>query len=167
MTTFNVLYSADQIADKVLECAATINDVASNNSVIICPVMQSSFLFASDVSKHLQTSVYMDFCGVNRYAGDGTEDDLFMYKGVDPKILDNKVAIVLDTLCSTGTTVDFVARILKQMGATKVYTMCLLTRQFSVHKPDWKGYTISDEVVFGYGIDQNQMHRTLPFIAYE
>jgi hypoxanthine phosphoribosyltransferase len=166
MTTFNVLYSADQITYKVLECAEYIDNIGEHNTVL-CPIMQSSFMFASDVAKQLHSRVSMDFCGVNRYADDGTEDSLFLYKGVDPKIIDNKVVVVLDTLCSTGTTMDFAARLLKQMGAIRVYTVCLLTRQFSAHKPNWKGFTISDETVYGYGLDQNQKYRTLPFIAYE
>jgi len=164
---FNVLYSASQIADKVSECALFIDNIALNNNVVLCPIQQSSFMFVADVSKQLQSNVFMDSCGVSRYADDGTADELYMYKGADARLINNKVVIVIDVLCNTGTSLDFAARLIKQMGAIKVYTVSLLTRQFSVHKPDWKGFTISDESVYGYGMDQNQKHRTLPFIAYE
>ena len=128
MITYNVLYNATQIASKVQECAVFID--STPQSVVLCPIQQSSFMFASDVAKQLRTDVSMDFCGVNRYADDGTEDELYMYKGIDPKVLDNKNVVVLDVLCNTGTTLDFTARLLKQMGAAKVYTVCLVWRQF-------------------------------------
>jgi hypoxanthine phosphoribosyltransferase len=164
---FNVLYSASQISDKVIDCALFIDNIASENDVVLCVIQQSSFMFMSDVAKQLQSDVYMDFCGVNRYDDDGTAAELYMYKGADARLVNNRVIIVADVLCNTGTTLDFAARLLKQMGAVKVYTLSLLVRQFSVHKPDWKGFTISDEHVYGYGIDKNQKYRTLPFIAYE
>lgn len=167
MTTHNKLYSKGDIEIKTKLCALFIDDIAFKGDTTICPIMQSSFQFASDICKHLLTTPYLDFYGISRYAEDNTEDDLYLYKGADESLLNNKTVIIVDTLCSTGTTMDLAARLSKQLGAKKVYTVSLLRRQFSVHKPDWYGWTISDEFVYGYGLDTNTKYRTLPYIAYE
>lgn len=168
MITYNVLYSQDQIHDKVLRCAAWIDNIAINNpDYVVCPILQSSFYFTTDVFNVLTTTPLVDFCGVNRYDSDGTIDELYMYKGPDVKLYDNKIVILIDTLVSTGSTINYASKLIKQLGAKKVYTASLLVRQFTNYKLDWKGFTIADESVFGYGLDLNSKYRTLPYIAYE
>lgn len=165
---YSVLYTNDQIANKALECANWIDYISlSNPNTLICPILQSSFYFATNVFANLKTNLTVDFCGVSRYEDDGTIDELYMYKGPSVDLYDGKTVIVLDTLISTGSTMDFVSKFLKQMGAKKVHTASLLVRQFSKIKPDWKGYVISDESVFGYGLDLNSQYRTLNYIAHE
>lgn len=167
MITHNVLYSRSSIVVKAGQCAAFIDDLATKNDIVVCPVMQSGYQFASDVSKQLASNPPLDFYGVTRYANDGTEDDVYLYKGANQDIIKNKTVIIVDTLCSTGVTIDLVSRLSKQLGAKSVYTACLLCRQYSSHKPNWCGWQISDEIVYGYGLDHKTKYRTLPYIAYE
>ena len=167
MTTHNTLYSKSDITTKAKLCALFIDDIAFKSETVICPIMQSSYQFIADISKHLSTTPNVDFYGISRYDSDGTEDDLYLYKGADQELLNNKTVIVIDVLCSTGTTIDLAAKLSKQLGAKKVYTVSLLCRQFSVHKPDWYGWMISDELVYGYGLDIKTNYRTLSYIAYE
>tara|TARA_R110000868_G_scaffold92791_7_gene257385 strand:+ start:103 stop:609 length:507 start_codon:yes stop_codon:yes gene_type:complete len=163
----NTIYSADQISTKTTECANWIDRITKNSDVVLVPILQSSFMFATDVCKRLQSAPALDFCGIMRYESDGSPEDLYMYKGVDMATYNNKTIVIMDVLCSTGSTMNFVSKFLLQWGAKKVYTAALLTRQFSTHKPNWTGYTISDESIIGYGIDKNYKHRTLNYIAHE
>ena len=164
----NVLYSATEIDHKVADCAKFVDAaVTRNNNTVICPILQSSFYFTSNLFSKLLTTPQVDFCGVSFYDKDGLEDGLYMYKGPDVTVYDNKHVIIIDVITNTGTTLDYVSKFLKQMGAKSVTTACLLYRQFSKHNATWKGFTISDELVYGYGIDHQYKHRTLPYIAYE
>jgi hypoxanthine phosphoribosyltransferase len=167
MITHNILYSKSDIETKTKLCALFIDDISWKAPTVLCPIMQSSYQFVSDISKHLSTTPQLDFYGISRYADDGTEDELYLYKGADQSLMDNKTVIIIDTLCTTGTTIDAAARLSKQLGAKKVYTVSLLYRQFSVHKPNWYGWKISDESVYGYGLDNKTNYRTLPYIAHE
>lgn len=168
MTTHNVLYSKEQIVEKVKECAIWINSIIDKDpNTVVCPILQSSFLFVCDILPHISKLPELDFCGVSFYDEDGTQDGVFMYKGPNIKLYDNKTVVVVDVICNTGTTMDYTSKLIKQLGAKKVYTASLLYRQFSVYKPDWKGFTISDESVYGYGMDLKTKHRLLQYIAYE
>lgn len=168
MAQYKVLYSSKDIQAMVIDCSKWINTLMTKETdIVICPILQSSFYFVGDLFPLLFTQPIVDFCGVSFYACDGTEDGIYMYKGPDVATYNNKTVIVLDVICNTGTTMDYTSRFIKQMGAKKVYTASLLVRQFSQHKPTWKGFTISDESVFGYGIDKCNKYRTLPYIAYD
>jgi hypoxanthine phosphoribosyltransferase len=167
MTTSNILYDSHQLTTKAIQCATWIDQLPYNKGVVIVPILQSSFMFMADICKHLQTTPTLDFCGVSRYTADGTPEDLYMYKGVDMNTYDGMTVVIVDVLCSTGETMKFISKFIAQWGAKKVFTASLLTRQFSAYKPTWTGYTISDESVVGYGIDDNYKYRTLNYIAYE
>lgn len=168
MSMYNILYTPEQVHNKVIECANWIDYIVlANPNTLVCPLLQSSFYFASEIFTQLKTSPTVDFCGISRHDDDGTISELYMYKGPSVNLYDGKVVIILDALISTGSTMDFASKFLKQMGAKKIYTASLLQRQFSKHKPDWKGFLISDESVFGYGLDLNNKYRTLNYIAHE
>lgn len=162
MSTSNVLFTEQQIQERVKECATWIDNVASNDYVL-CPILQGSYQFASDLSNYLVSKPILDFCGTQRYV-DGLAEDLYIYKGFDMFYLSNKVVVLLDVIINTGTTMDSMCKLAAQAGASKVYTATLLRRKFAAKKPSWVGFTISDEVVDGYGMGA---HRTMKSICYE
>lgn len=167
MISYSILHTPEHIQTKVTECAAWIDKIVfNNNDTVLCPVLQSSFMFLSDVCKNLNTLPTIDFCGINNHDEDGLLDELYMYKGVDTSLYDGKTAIILDVLCSSGTTIDFVKKFITHMGAKRVYTASLICRQFSKIKPDWYGFVASDELLIGYGMDYKHRYRTLNYIAY-
>lgn len=167
MITSNLFLNNDDIQKKVKECAQWIDlTVGHNNNYTICPILQSSYYFAADVSRCITTVPQFDFFGVQRYVDDGAEE-LYVYKGVDPSLVDSKTVILLDVLVNSGTTMSMASKMLYQIGARKVYTISLMCRQFVKFKTDWTGIVISDESVYGYGLDFHNKNRTLKEIYYE
>lgn len=163
----NTLLTENDIQKKVKECAQWIdNAVRHSNNYIICPILQSSYYFAADVSRHLITTPDLDFFGIQRYVEDYPED-LYIYKAADLSLVNNKTAVVVDVLVSSGTTVSTASKMLQQAGASEVLVVTLLCRQSSQKKPDWVGTLISDEQLYGYGMDLRGKHRTLSNINYE
>lgn len=167
MTTHKVLYEADALEHKVSACARWIDGIGNQSDYILCPILQSGYQLAGALSKYLTTQPLVDFFGITANDSDNTPDSVYIYKSVDMSLLNNKIVVIVDVLASTGRTMDYTAKIIKQFGAKKVYTACLLKRQWCKSKIDWVGYKISDEVVYGYGLDLNNRFRTLTYIAYE
>lgn len=166
MSSFNILLSSNDVQRKVQECSQWIDGlISSGDSYTICPILQSSYQFAADVSKCLVSTPSVDFFGVQRYV-DGEPEDLYVYKGADHSLINGRYVIILDVLVGSGTTLNLATKMIQQMGALKVYSAALLSRQFSKRKADWVGMTISDEVVLGYGLDYNGSYRTLPALYY-
>jgi len=166
MTTYNPLHTADQIQQKAKECAAWIDSkVSSESTYVLCPILQSGYQFCTDVGRHLKTNPTIDFFGVTN-DDNGTIDELYIYKSIDIVAANNKQVIVLDVLTYSGITLDSTVKLIKQSGVRRVHTATLLYSQFSRTKPDWYGWRISDERVFGYGLDLNGQFRNLPYVAY-
>lgn len=162
MITSNILLSREAIQSCVSNCASWINSLKLAN-LVVCPVMQSGVYFSVDVLRSLPETVKVDFAGVLRYDG----DNMHMYKAPDFELVKNANVVVIDVLASTGKSIDNLSKIINQIGANKVYKAVLLKRQFCTIHIDWVGKVISDEDVYGYGLDIDSQHRNINAIYYE
>jgi hypoxanthine phosphoribosyltransferase len=76
--------------------------------------------------------------------------------------------LLLDDILDTGRTISALADHLRARGAATVRTAVLLRklgRQEVPFEPDYCGFEIPDRFVVGYGLDHQDDHRHLPYIA--
>lgn len=167
MTTSNTLYTEDQISVKVGECANWITSIRSRHEdVILCPIMQSSFMFFSDICKNLNDQYIVDFAGVISHDYNDTLDNVYIYKAPDPNLYSNKVVVVLDVVAYTGNTIKVISKLVQELGARTVYRCALFKSQFCATQLSWNGFAISDEILYGYGIDKQGLYRNQTHISY-
>ncbi len=73
--------------------------------------------------------------------------------------------VVIDDVMDTGYTYRALKRILLQQGARSVRLACLLYKPGALKcpelKPDFFGIETGNDFVVGYGLDYNEMGRTL------
>jgi hypoxanthine phosphoribosyltransferase len=68
----------------------------------------------------------------------------------------------------TGHTLDYLIKMLKPRNPASIRTCTLLHKEHSAEvdvQIDYRGFTIGDEWVVGYGLDYNEKDRTLPYIG--
>lgn len=168
MNTFNLLYNNQHINKAVTECTHWINDHIIKHgadNVILCPIMQSSFMLMGDICSNLTSSPIIDFTGVTRYTDDGA-DSLYIYKAPNPEYYGNKHVILLDVASYTGITLKTLSQLINELGAKRVYKAVLIKSQFCTTTIDWNYYTSADEYLFGYGLDYSGKFRNLKEIYY-
>src|SRR5262249_26437699 len=76
--------------------------------------------------------------------------------------------LLLDDILDTGQTLQHVVRDMHERGAASVKIAVLLRkkgRQIHAVAIDYVGFEIPDEFVIGYGMDYNDEHRHLPYVA--
>lgn len=167
MTTSNILYTEEQIHKKVSECVSWISSIkARHNDLVLCPIMQSSFMFFSDICRELKGDYITDFAGVITHDYDDTLDNVYIYKAPNPNLYNNKAVIVLDTVSYTGNTIKTISKLVQELGARNVYRCALFKSQFCAVQLSWNGFVISDEILYGYGIDKQGLYRNQTFISY-
>ncbi len=167
MTTSNVLYTQEQIANKVTECTSWIDNIKSRHEeLVLCPIMQSSFMFFSDICKSLKGDYVADFAGVISHNYDHTLDSIYIYKAPDPSLYNNKAVVILDVVSYTGNTIKTISKLVQELGARNVYRCVLFKSQFCTAQLSWNGFVISDEILYGYGIDKEGLYRNQTHISY-
>ncbi|NNL12654.1 MAG: hypoxanthine phosphoribosyltransferase [Acidimicrobiia bacterium] len=164
------LISASDIATRVEELAAQIDaDYADTGPLVLIGVLKGSFIFLSDLARHLTIPHRIEFIAVSSYGDRESEtaDAVRLLMDVRHPIEGAHVLLVED-IVDTGHTLVYLERLLAARSPASLKTCTLL------HKPDrteahtdidYLGFTIPDVWVVGYGLDYAEQHRTLPYIG--
>jgi hypoxanthine phosphoribosyltransferase len=162
-----ILLSEDQIQKRVAELAAEIRRDCPDD-VHLVAVLKGAFMFLSDLVRHMNGSVTLDFMAVSSYAKARTSSgEVRMLKDLDSG-LDGRNVVIVEDIVDTGLTLTYLQDILRARNPRSLRTACLLSkpsrRQVDV-AVEYIGFTIEDRFVVGYGLDYAEQYRNLPHIA--
>jgi hypoxanthine phosphoribosyltransferase len=76
--------------------------------------------------------------------------------------------IVVEDIIDTGLTLNYLLKYLADKGPASVSIVCLLdkpARRLAEIPIDYRGFTIPDRFVIGYGLDYDERYRNLPYIG--
>lgn len=161
------MISTSQIQDRVAELAQQIRADYPNGLHIIA-VLKGAFIFMSDLVRHMEGNVSLDFMALSSYAkGTTSSGEVRVLKDLDTT-LDGKDVLIVEDIVDTGLTLTYLQEILRARGPRVLRTACLLSkpsrRQVPV-KVEYIGFTIEDKFVIGYGLDYAEQYRNLPYIG--
>jgi hypoxanthine phosphoribosyltransferase len=163
-----VLYDAQQIGDKVKELGETLSkDFSGRNPLVIC-VLKGAFIFMADLVKEMTVPLEIDFMAVSSY-GQSTKSSgvVKIIKDLDVSVEGRDVLIVEDIIDS-GLTLSYLIDVLERRNAKSVTVVTLFdkpARRTVELEADYKGFTLPDEFVVGYGLDFAEKYRNLPYIG--
>ena len=163
-----VLFSEDEIRDKVRQMGAKISKDYFGRELILIGVLKGSVIFMSDLLKDISIPCKMDFMAVSSY-GTSTETSgvVRILKDLDFEIQGKDVLIVEDIIDS-GVTLKYLIKYLSARKPNSLEIACLL------NKPDrrrveidvkYLGYDVPDHFLVGYGLDYAEKYRNLPFVG--
>jgi hypoxanthine phosphoribosyltransferase len=162
-----ILITADQIQRRVAEMADEIRRDFPDDLHLVA-VLKGAFVFMSDLVRHLDGDVSLDFMAVSSYAaGTTTSGEVRLQKDLDTT-LDGRNVVIVEDIVDTGVTLTYLQEILRARGPKVLRTACLLSkpsrRKVDV-KVEYVGFTIEDRFVVGYGLDYAEHYRNLPHVA--
>jgi len=162
-----ILFTKDEIAATVGRLAAEISHDYRDKNPILIAVLKGSFMFLADLVRRLDFPLEIEFVRISSYGG-GTESSgtVKMAPGALPKIKGRHVLVVEDII-DTGLTSAF---LLDYLGRKKPASLklCSLTdkadRRRVMVNIDYRGLTVPDRFIVGYGLDCDEKYRNLPDI---
>ena len=104
----DVLYTHDQIQEKVMEIAAQISeDLRGRDDVVMVGVLTGAFMFTSDLLKHLTIPAEVKFIKASSY-GDATQSCGEVTMSMDdagnlPSEFTGKTVVLIEDIIDTGT----------------------------------------------------------------
>jgi hypoxanthine phosphoribosyltransferase len=148
---FEKFIGATQIQEKVANLAAQINTDYHDKSPILLPILNGSFMFASDLMKHLNMPCKVSFVKISSYSGTASTGQLKTLIGHEDSLFNQDVLIVED-IVDTGLTLEKIMSDLKDRGAKSI------AREKNVDVK-YVGFDLDDEFVLGYGMDYDGLGR--------
>jgi len=167
--TLRVLFTAAQIHERVREMGLELaRDLAGCRTPLFVGVLKGACMFQMDLARATPLDIEMDFLAVASY-GSGT-----MSSGNVQLIMDLRTDIrgrhlvLCEGVVDSGRSVKFILDLLESRGAASIQVATLLDkvpcRKIAV-PVDYKGWTIGDEFVIGYGMDAAERYRNLPYVG--
>ena len=159
-----VLFTEEQIHEKVRELAQRIEKDYEGKDLVIVGVLRGAVMIMADLARALDRHVEMDWMAVSSY-GSGTKSSgvVRILKDLDSDITGRHVLIV-DEIIDTGLTLTWLTSNLSSRGPASVEIATLLRKPDAQQMPievKYVGWDIPDEFVVGYGLDFNERYRNL------
>ena len=163
-----IMITEEQIAGRVREVAAQLDKLYEGRRPVVVCILKGSVMFFSDLIRHMETPLELDFMAVSSY-GCGTTSTgcLQVKKDLTTDIAGRDVLIVEDIIDS-GNTLYNLKKLLNSRSPSSVNIVTLLDkpqRREVPMEPEYTCFVIEDEFVVGYGMDYAEEYRNLPYIG--
>jgi len=163
-----VLFTRQQIAERVTEMGAQITNDLNGERLVMVGVLKGAAPFLADLSRAIQADATFDFVAVSSYGkGQRTSGAVKLIKDLDEPIEGKNVLIVEDIL-DTGLTLAFLRKLFLQHHPKSLRIAALLdkpSRRIERIEADYVGFSIPNLFVIGYGMDYAERYRNLPDIC--
>ena len=160
---FEKFIDSTLITDKVKELAVRLNKDYANKTPVLLPILNGSFMFASDLMKELTVPCRISFVKISSYSGTNSTGQLKTLIGHEESLFNQDILIVEDII-DTGLTIEKIMLELRELGAKSVETVSLLRKQPAREKKvdvKYIGFELANEFVLGYGMDYDGLGRNL------
>jgi hypoxanthine phosphoribosyltransferase len=161
--TFDTYLSEENIQQKVKELAEAINRDYKDKKPLFIPILNGSFMFASDLFKYLTIEAEVCFIKLASYKGMKSSGNIVTAIGLDQDLIGRDIIVVEDIVDTGKTLTEFLPKLSHQQPASLKIAALL-------HKPeatvfplviDYVGFSIPNKFVVGYGLDYDGLGRNL------
>ncbi len=163
-----ILFTADEINEKVSEIASQLNDVYKDEEVVFVCVLKGSLPFYADLVRKVTFPVTFDMVCVSSYGASTESSGTLNVKLDSGTSFENKHVLIIEDILDTGNTLCNLIKHFSNKNPKSMRLCCLLdkpSRRLRNIEADFYGFKIPDEFVVGYGLDYAERYRELPYIG--
>jgi hypoxanthine phosphoribosyltransferase len=161
--SFETYLDEGTILHRVKELAAEISAGYAGKRPLFIAILNGSFMFASDLFKHINIEAELCFIKLASYKGMKSSGNVVTSIGLEDDLFGKDVIIVEDIVDTGKTLHNFLPKLEHQQPSSlRIATL--------LHKPeatafplklDYVGFEIPNKFVVGYGLDYDGLGRNL------
>jgi hypoxanthine phosphoribosyltransferase len=164
-----VLIPADALQQRITELGAEISrDFKGEELLLIC-ILRGGVMFLTDLMRAISIPVAIDFMAISSYGAGQRESTGQIRITLDlTTTIDGRNIIIVEDIIDSGRTLNSVVELLSTRDPKSLQVCTLLDKaeRREVQVPiRYRGFTIPNKFVFGYGLDLDEYYRNLPFIG--
>lgn len=162
------LVPEDRLAQRVKELAAEISRDYAGRDLLLVGVLKGAVFFLSDLMRHLEIPVEVDFMAVASY-GSATKSSgvVRILKDLDA-VIEGRDVLIIEDIVDSGLTLQYLLRNLAGRDPRSLEVCALLVKpdRQKVELPTrYVGFEIPNRFAIGYGLDYAERYRNLPYVA--
>ena len=161
------LIKEEDISTRVLELGKRISDDYKNKDLVLVGVLKGAFVFLSDLLRHVDVPVAIDFLSISSYNGAESSGVVRLTHDLSLNI-ENRDVVIVEDVVDTGRTLQYIIDNLKTRKPRSLAVCTLLNKK--EHRVvdvslDYVGFTIPGVFVVGYGLDYRNQFRNLRYVG--
>jgi hypoxanthine phosphoribosyltransferase len=164
-----ILIGEEELQQRVRALGAEISrDYQGREPMLIC-ILRGGVLFLADLMRTLTIPHTVDFMAISSYGAGARSSAGHVRITLDlASSIEGKDVLLIEDIIDSGRTI---ASVLELLGTRRPRSLkvCVLLdkveRREATVPIHYRGFTIPNKFVFGYGLDLDEFYRNLPFIG--
>ena len=165
---FEILLDEDKIAQKVIELGKIISNDYQDKNLLAIGVLKGCFVFMSDLIRAINIPLEIEFVSASSYKDGENQGKKIDFISAVPIPLKNRHILIVEGVIDSGRTAETIVRELRKMEPASIEFVTLIDKPMS-HRVEldikYKGFSVGNEFIIGFGLDNTQKYRNLPFIG--
>ena len=168
--TLKPLFSESEIQQTVKRLAQEIDRDYRDRTPILIGILKGAFVFLADLMRQMQTPIQrIELIRLSSY-GSGTmsSGQVKVLMDVSEDLIRNQDVILVEDIVDTGLSTAKAIALLKAHHPASLALCSLLDKPARRQTPvpiDYRGLSVPDEFIVGYGIDWDERYRQLPDVC--
>lgn len=161
-----ILLDAPAIETKVRSLGAEIARDFAGEDLRLVTVLKGGLFFLADLARAIDAPLSIDFLAVSPYTV-GVGGVVRVTKDLSDDI-DGASVVLVEDVVDTGLTVNYVLSLLRAHNPARIEVCTLLDkphRRIAEVPITYRGFTMPDRFLVGYGLDLAGRYRNLPCVA--
>lgn len=163
-----VLIEADELAARVRELGRQLGADYADREPVLVGVLTGAVVFLADLVRAIDGPLQCEFIGVSSYGSSSRSSGIVKITADLTVSIENRDVLIVEDIIDTGRTINYLRRNLETRHPKRLRICTLLDKIERREVPvdlDYVGFTIPNEFVVGYGLDQAGFYRNLPYLA--
>ncbi len=165
--TIKPLFSEQMIRKRVAELGLTITeDYRETQQLTVLCVLKGAFIFTADLVRNIRVPCTIEFLRASSYGNmTSSSGEVFIQHDLD---ISNKDVLLIEDIVDSGLTLLRIIGELELLGPSSLKVCALLDKPAARRYPvtiHYRGFSIQNVFVVGYGLDAGGKYRELPFIG--
>lgn len=163
-----ILVTREEIEEKCTQIGKQLTDEYDGKFPLAIGVLKGAMPFMSDVLRHIDTHLEMDFMDVSSYGGSTrSSGEVKIVKDLDAQV-EGRHLLIIEDIIDSGLTLSYLVDLFKYRKAASIKIVTLLDKpegRTANIKADIVGFEVPNKFVVGYGLDYQEKYRNLPYIG--
>jgi hypoxanthine phosphoribosyltransferase len=165
---FEILINRKRIAEEVQALGRQITRDYAGQFPVLLGVLKGCLVFLADLMRTIDLPMEIEFVSAASYRRGKHQEDNLLIGGASPIPLKDRPVLIVEGVVDSGRTVRAITNRVAKEEPASVEVVTLIDKPTS-HRVElevkYRAFTLGNEFVIGYGLDNTQRYRNLPYIG--